>query len=46
MVVTLFWTVLGLAGALPLYISPQPDIGATRRDLRGGVGPHHDRATC
>ena len=28
-VVTLFWTVLGLAGALPLYISPQPDIGAT-----------------
>ena len=29
MVVTLFWTVLGLAGALPLYISPQPDIGAT-----------------
>jgi trk system potassium uptake protein TrkH len=29
MVVTLFWTVLGLAGAVPLYISPQPDIGAT-----------------
>jgi trk system potassium uptake protein TrkH len=29
MVVTLFWTVLGLAGALPLYISPQPYIGAT-----------------
>lgn len=29
MVVTLFWTVLGLAGALPLYISPQPAIGAT-----------------
>ena len=29
MVVTLFWTVLGLAGALPLYISPQPDIGVT-----------------
>jgi trk system potassium uptake protein TrkH len=28
-VVTLFWTVLGLAGALPLYISPQPEIGAT-----------------
>ena len=28
-VVTLFWTVLGLAGALPLYISPQPDIGVT-----------------
>ena len=29
MVVTLFWTVLGLAGALPLYISPQPNISAT-----------------
>jgi trk system potassium uptake protein TrkH len=29
MVVTLFWTVLGLAGALPLYISPQPSISAT-----------------
>jgi len=29
MVVTLFWTVLGLAGALPLYLSPQPAIGAT-----------------
>jgi trk system potassium uptake protein len=28
-VVTLFWTVLGLAGALPLYLSPQPAIGAT-----------------
>ncbi|MGB5103615.1 MAG: TrkH family potassium uptake protein [Steroidobacteraceae bacterium] len=28
-VVTLFWTVLGLAGALPLYISPQPAIGLT-----------------
>ena len=28
-VVTLFWTVLGVAGAVPLYISPQPDIGAT-----------------
>ena len=28
-VVTLFWTVLGVAGALPLYISPQPEIGAT-----------------
>jgi trk system potassium uptake protein TrkH len=28
-VVTLFWTVLGLAGALPLYLSPQPDISAT-----------------
>ena len=28
-VVTLFWTVLGLAGALPLYISPRPDISAT-----------------
>ncbi len=28
-VVTLFWTVLGLAGALPLFISPQPDIGIT-----------------
>jgi len=29
MVVTLFWTVLGTAGALPLYISPQPAIGLT-----------------
>jgi len=28
-VVTLFWTVLGTAGALPLYISPQPAIGLT-----------------
>jgi len=28
-VVTLFWTVLGVAGALPLYISPQPEIGVT-----------------
>lgn len=28
-VVTLFWTVLGLAGALPLYISPQPAISLT-----------------
>ena len=28
-VVTLFWTVLGLAGALPLYISPQPQVSAT-----------------
>jgi len=28
-VVTLFWTVLGLAGALPLYISPQPEISTT-----------------
>jgi trk system potassium uptake protein TrkH len=28
-VVTLFWTVLGLAGALPLFISPQPEIGVT-----------------
>ena len=28
-VVTLFWTVLGTAGALPLYISPQPVIGLT-----------------
>jgi trk system potassium uptake protein TrkH len=28
-VVTLFWTVLGLAGALPLYISPQPAVGVT-----------------
>lgn len=28
-VVTLFWTVLGLAGALPLYISPRPAIGIT-----------------
>ena len=28
-VVTLFWTVLGIAGALPLYISPQPAIGLT-----------------
>jgi trk system potassium uptake protein TrkH len=29
MVVTLFWTVLGTAGALPLYISTQPAIGLT-----------------
>jgi trk system potassium uptake protein TrkH len=29
MVVTLFWTVLGVAGALPLYISPHPSIGVT-----------------
>jgi trk system potassium uptake protein TrkH len=29
MVVTLFWTVLGLAGAVPLYISPMPRIGVT-----------------
>jgi len=29
MVVTLFWTVLGTAGALPLYISDQPAIGLT-----------------
>jgi len=28
-VVTLFWTVLGIAGALPLYISPQPAISLT-----------------
>jgi trk system potassium uptake protein TrkH len=28
-VVTLFWTVLGVAGAVPLYISPQPEIGLT-----------------
>jgi trk system potassium uptake protein TrkH len=28
-VVTLFWTVLGIAGALPLYLSPQPAIGLT-----------------
>jgi trk system potassium uptake protein TrkH len=27
--VTLFWTVLGTAGALPLYISPEPAIGLT-----------------
>jgi trk system potassium uptake protein TrkH len=28
-VVTLFWTVLSAAGALPMYISPQPSIGVT-----------------
>jgi len=28
-VVTLFWTVLGTAGAVPLYISTQPAIGLT-----------------
>lgn len=29
LVVTLFWAVLGTAGALPLYFSPQPAVSAT-----------------
>ncbi|MAT66597.1 MAG: potassium transporter [Gammaproteobacteria bacterium] len=29
LIVVLFWVVLGLVGALPLYLSPQPAIGLT-----------------
>ncbi|MEJ2059883.1 MAG: TrkH family potassium uptake protein [Gammaproteobacteria bacterium] len=29
MVVVLFWTVLGLAGAIPIYLSPRPDVSLT-----------------
>ena len=45
-VVTLFWTVLGVAGALPLYISPQPDIGLTDAVFESVSGLTTTGATC